>query len=110
MMTSDDILTLQPVSPMAVAWLAELHSLKASMSGDPSHSAAWRWRMRVRILTFLLSRYGSDPNLGVRREGTTDFPLSTFVVQERNTKLVRSGTVIRKALYRVSEANKYKLA
>lgn len=51
-------------SPLAATWQTQLRDLASALRSNPDSPLAWRWRTRVRVLKFLLSRYGSNPNMG----------------------------------------------
>lgn len=96
-----------PNSASVALWLSKWLELKSSLGRDPSNSFAWRWCLRLKILAYMVSRYGL---LGVNVQDTTSqvFRMS-FVTPPSSCKLVRSGSSIRMALTRIAELNKFKL-
>jgi len=46
-----------------MTWQAQLEMLQAALSHDPTNPLAWRWRVRVKVLCYLVSRYGEQSNL-----------------------------------------------
>jgi hypothetical protein len=94
--------TLHPASPSASSWLSQQHDLVARLDREPSNSQAWYWRIRVKLLSFLLARYGSNPNLSftAARPGSPQFP-----IQKQDAKPMRAQTEIRSMLDRIAIAN-----
>jgi hypothetical protein len=96
-----------PSSQLAAVWLSRLHDLKTALKADPESFQAWHWRIQIRVLTFLISRYGDDPNCDWEREKQDDAPLVFDVEslnQEQNSALPLRRT-IRRCLRRIEEAN-----
>jgi hypothetical protein len=96
-----------PSSQLAAAWSSRLHSLKTALDEDPNNFQAWHWRIQVRVLTFLVSRYGDDPNCDWEREKHAAPPLVfdvEFSAQEKS-KLLISRSTMRRYLRRIEEAN-----
>ncbi|MDB5388155.1 MAG: hypothetical protein JWM11_3801 [Planctomycetaceae bacterium] len=101
--------SLHPQSSLAATWISELQGLKASLIQDPANALAWRWRVRCKILKYLISRYGCEPGLHFRDpDEALDLTFANRIPGERKNNLVRTGTYIRQVLGRVAEANKYK--
>ena len=47
-------------SRFAERWLAELNFLEESLAHAATAPQSWRWKIRLRILSFLVSRYGEQ--------------------------------------------------
>lgn len=95
-----------PASPLAASWLSQLRHLNSSLSEESANALACHWRIRIKVLSFLVSRYGDDPSLAFERRGdTTNTYIPDIEVQD---KPLRSRQAIRKTLNRIAEANQYK--
>ena len=46
---------------LAAGWQSRLQHLETVLDAKSIHALAWRWRTELRVLRFLLSRYGDDP-------------------------------------------------
>ena len=91
---------------LAVAWQARLEGIHAMLLYEPSGARAPLWKIQVRILSFLLSRYGSDPSIEWPRPPMfQSCDRLTFVVPLHGGKPPRSPDVIREVLRRIAEAN-----
>ena len=96
-----------PDSQFVALWLSKWLELKSSLGQDAANSFAWRWTLRLKILAFMMARYGTiaaNP-----RQTRQQFSLTTYVNPPFHSKLVQSGSSIRMALARIAEQNKYKL-
>ena len=49
-------------SPQSVGWTTRLRDANARLRSAPDHRDAWQWRIEVRILSYLISRYGDAAN------------------------------------------------
>jgi len=47
-------------------WQGEVEFLQQSLTREPEASQAWWWKLRLRVLTFVIRRYGSDPTVRAR--------------------------------------------
>lgn len=56
-------LHVNPASRRARVWASRLCCLQASLKRDPTHRQAARWRQQIKVLSYLLARYGEDPGL-----------------------------------------------
>ena len=54
---------LRPASQLALRWMTQLDSLKAMVASDPDSFHAWRWLILIKVLSFLVSRYGDDAQI-----------------------------------------------
>lgn len=99
------MLDLHPASPLAASWSSQLLELKLSLDRAPLNSCDWYVRIRIKLLSFLLSRYGSDPNLRFERPEAAPPPISKCVIQKQDAKPLRSRAAIRKVLHRIAESN-----
>lgn len=96
-----------PNSQSVAIWLSKWLELKSSLGVDPANSFAWRWCLRLKILAYLMSRYGViSADLGVSGQ---EMSRPSFVSPPSSSKLLRSGSSIRMALTRIADLNKYKL-
>jgi hypothetical protein len=57
------MLTYTPPSSSALSWGQQLQMLRSALLHDPTNPLAWRWRVRAKVLTYMVSRYGEAGNL-----------------------------------------------
>ncbi|MEO8353128.1 MAG: hypothetical protein ABI680_15465 [Chthoniobacteraceae bacterium] len=57
-------LPLSPLTRRGESWRRELEFLRASIAHAPGSAQSWWWRMRAKIVTYLLARYGRDSSRG----------------------------------------------
>lgn len=93
-------------SRLALAWVVRLRQIHYLLGRVPLHRAG-RLRLRARILTFLLSRYGDDPEIdrfrtGAHRPGRPFFLGLPHAVPGRPLPRV----VIRRLLERIARMNR----
>ncbi len=94
-------------SQLAPQWSAQLLHLTALLSDDPVHAQAWRWRLRIKLLRFLLARYGNNPSLQ-RHQSSVHRPLRMRQMRFPNLgKAPRSRKTIRETLDRIAEVNEF---
>ena len=55
------------VSRLIVTWNSRADELHEWLATDPTNSAAWLWRIQLRICTYLVRRYGREQAGGARR-------------------------------------------
>jgi hypothetical protein len=81
--------------------------VRSSLLREPTSPLAWRWRMEVKVLAYLQSRYGSDAHLDFY-EPPTQTPLffPPALLKLGGVKAVRSEAVIGKALNRIADTNR----
>ena len=48
---------------LAAGWQSRLQHLETVLHAESIPPLAWRWRIELRTLRFLLSRYGDDPSI-----------------------------------------------
>ena len=48
------------------AWQSEWEFLQRSVAREPEAAQAWWWKLRLRVLEFVIARYGADPAVRVR--------------------------------------------
>ena len=96
------MLTIHPASPPAASWLSQRQELESRLSRDRTNSLAWYWRIRIKLLTFLLARYGTAPHLNITTPGS---PAPKCVVQKQESPPLRSQSEIRATLDRIAVAN-----
>ena len=97
---------LKPASQRAAAWATELQHLNSFLQLDPANPEAWRWRMQVRILSFLIARYGTEPSRGAEPvEHVASSPVPAVPFPERHSRSLRARGVLRQFLERIADAN-----
>ncbi len=86
------------------SWEARLQYWTSALDDNPNSPAAWRWRVQIRVLKFLLSRYS-----GRAFEGThhTLKSLPNFALLE-NPKPPFPVPIMRRVLGHIVEINKEK--
>jgi hypothetical protein len=94
-----------PASPLGAAWSSRLESLQSALSRDPGHVQAWRWRIQVKVLTFLVSRYGACPNLDRQEQRPPTPVVPPDILDSAHGKPLRSHQAIRKSLHHIEEGN-----
>ena len=52
---------VQPLSVLAQEWQMRLQSYQDAIEREPASPAAWHWRVQIKVLRYLLSRYGNEP-------------------------------------------------
>ena len=89
---------------LARLWRDRLDRVQARLQRRPAGIDAWQWRIEVRILSYLLTRYGGDPDL--RPPPRRPRPL-TYDRQRDPTDgpPPRSSGEIRGTVERIAEAN-----
>ena len=98
-----------PQSNRAANWLSQLRELSSSLNTDPTNPSAYLWRVHVKILCYLLARYGSDPNLDYGRgEPAPARPLPKLVFYEANAFPLHSHAMIHSKLMHIAEINRLK--
>jgi hypothetical protein len=98
----------QNSSPSLVAnWRDRMARVRSSLLREPTSPLAWRWRMEVKVLAFLQSRYGTDAKLDFQAV-PTQIPLffPPALLKPKGVKAVRSGAVIGKTLNRIADINR----
>jgi hypothetical protein len=99
------MLNILPASTLAARWLSQLRELTSAIGRDPSDSFAWRRHIRIKLLSFLLSRYGGDPSLGFNSEEAVRPTCGKTSLQKQDAKPFRQQSVIRTMLDRIAESN-----
>jgi hypothetical protein len=94
-----------PASALGAAWSSRLESLQSALSRDPGHAQAWRWRIQIKVLTFLLSRYGAAPNLDWQEQRPPAPVVPPDILDSAHGKPLRSHGAIRKSLQHFEEVN-----
>jgi hypothetical protein len=54
-----------PVSALTQDWQARLQQSQDALRREPAARQAWHWRVQVKVLRFLLARYGDAPHEAV---------------------------------------------
>ena len=54
----------QPISALAQGWQTRLQHYQTALEREPLSVQAWQWRIEIKVLRFLLSRYGSAADWG----------------------------------------------
>ena len=71
--------------------------------GEPSSHEAWNWRIRIKVLSYLVSRYGDDPAIENHPEAGLP-PISSIVPKDSAFKEhpPRSAAEIRVLLHQIA--------
>lgn len=94
-------------SPLARSWDSRLRRLRSLLARYPSSYRVGYWRIQIKILPFLLERYGDDPH--IRWHDATS---SSRRFEIRGEKAVaggnppKSAAVIRELLRSIADANR----
>lgn len=96
----------QPISRISANWHSQLQHFAARLERAPDDALAWQWRIQIKVLSFLIARYGK-PNL----DWQPPQPRPTFWLVENlflryRGKPARTGPVIRQTLERIADANR----
>lgn len=94
--------TFDPASSSAASWLAQRQELAARLEHDPSNAQAWYWRARIKLMSFLLTRYGNAPPPSATAAGSPSPPLT---IRKLPPKPPRPTATFRVALKRIATAN-----
>lgn len=95
---------------LAVDWVAQLRHLQQSLRADPQNSQAWRWRIRIKVLTYLVLRYGGDSNVDLKAACKPLRPLPVIRdVSSIYGAPVRSRRELLEILSRIAEINRFKI-
>lgn len=95
-------------SRRVAAWQGEWEFLQRSLAREPGASQAWWWKIRLRVLAYVIVRYGADPavraldHLPEPRASSGDF---TFA--ERRTVEPRPREALGAHLKSIAEANDF---
>ena len=91
-----------------VSWEARLRDCQSSLADNPGSPLAWRWRAQIRVLKFLISRYGN--NLAVELEHRGPRSRSNFaeVALPLNPKPPKPLSVVRRILAHIADGNRNK--
>jgi hypothetical protein len=105
--TGRRIPSMRPASSLAVRWSTQLRSLRRALMGEPSSHEAWNWRIRIKVLSYLVSRYGDDPAIESHPEAGLP-PISSIVPKDSAFKEhpPRSAAELRTLLHRIAEAKR----
>jgi hypothetical protein len=106
-MTGRPMPSMRPASRLAVRWLTQLRSLRRALVREPSSHEAWHWRIRIKVLSFLVSRYGDDPAIESRL-GAGHPPISLIVPKDSAYKEhpPRSAAELRELLHQIADAKR----
>ena len=96
-------------SRLAERWSLHLDFIRSSLALDPQAPQAWRWQIRERVLTYLLTRYGADPTLDWTQIAPRSAPAPVPPL-ERKTVEPRPASLLGTHLHRIAEANSVPLA
>lgn len=86
-------------------WEERLHYWEATLTRDPDSPVAWRWRIQIKILRFLLSRYGSFESAPSPPE---ESPTITVFNVPSHPSPPKSDLTLRRSLFRVAKSNSFK--
>jgi len=91
-------------SPQSLRWTERLRDANARLQNTPDHRDAWQWQIEVRILSYLISRYGAAANES--RRSCVASPIHHWGVTSVHTGYgLRTGRGIREILDRIALAN-----
>lgn len=96
-------------SEMSAAWIAELRRYAAALAADPTHRESWLWRIRIKVLMYLIWRYGEDPYLDVKGYVPPIAVSSRLPSSHRSSNPPRSRAEMRGILDRIAELNRFKM-
>lgn len=86
------------------SWQARLHYWEATLSNNPSSPVAWRWRIQIKILGFLLSRYPDFESTPIPEESPA---ITVFDVPEHPAP-PKSDLTLRRSLFHIAKLNGFK--
>jgi hypothetical protein len=95
---------LSVASRLAGQWVARLRELQASLNSHPNDWSAWRWHIHVKILIYLVRRYGADPALDAKSH-SLDVYASSWGQPPSTHRRIRSRAELCAILMRVAEIN-----
>jgi hypothetical protein len=96
--------SIPPEKPLPDWWAWEWVWTRASLERSGRHPQAWLWRIRLRILTFLLSRYGHRrPAAPPRAPRPVPRAVNRLQVEGPSP---RSAASLRTALERIAQLNR----
>lgn len=90
------------------SWQGEWEFLQRSLAAEPDAPQAWWWKLRLRVLTFVITRYGADPV--VRARDHAPVPCETdrdAIFGERRTVEPRPRATLGARLQSIVEANDF---
>jgi hypothetical protein len=90
---------------LARLWAQRLRSLQSSLHLDSGDPYAGYWQIQARVLSFLLARYGDDPNLPWPGESPIPACGGRIEFQLPTGRPPRSAESIRQTLERIAETN-----
>lgn len=94
---------LQNQSAPPTSWAARLRLLEALLAQSPDSAQAWHWRVQIKILRFLVARYG-DVNLPPAMGKSVRTPLSDLMLPKRLHTL-KTSSALRNITSRIRERN-----
>jgi hypothetical protein len=68
----------QKQAALSSSWIARLRHLETALAESPDSVQAWHWRAQIKVLRFVISRYGDEtelPTLRTKNEPLPDFEL-----------------------------------
>jgi hypothetical protein len=90
------------------AWQGELEFLQQSLAHEPEAAQAWLWKLRLRVLTFVIRRYGSDPTVRARDHAPTPRETSgDLMFGERRTVEPRPRETLGTHLQSIAKENDF---
>jgi hypothetical protein len=94
---------------LAIEWVEQLRHLQQSLRADPRNSQAWRWRIRVKVLTYLVLRYGGDPSADLKAARVPLRPMPAIRdISSIYGAPVRTRRELLEVLGRIAEINRLK--
>jgi hypothetical protein len=99
------MLNHQKQAALSALWIVRLRHLKTALEQSPNSVQAWHWRAQVKVLRFMISRYGDQtdvPTLPPKNQ-----PLLHFEVPKWPNPPKPRGK-LRKILKRIKKTNELK--
>lgn len=96
-------------SHLAIRWIKRLRELQCKLANEPEHWSAWRWRIQIKVLIYLIMRYGADPTADFCGSSTVgDKFTSLFPLTNRSRTPLRTQSELKTILLRIAEINRFK--
>lgn len=103
-------IVLQPSSASSqLSWSARLQRLESYLATDFASTQHWSWRVQVKVLRFLLARYGQSEALDTKPSNTPAPKGLPEIPLPDKTKPPMEDLKIRRMLVRVAQRNFHKV-
>lgn len=90
---------------LSSSWQARLRYWESALADNPDSPVAWRWRIQIKILRFMLSRYSDFERVPILPEASPT--ITVFDVPPHPTP-PKSDVTLRRSLFRVAKTNGFK--